>query len=154
MPSDPQEVTASEICDAIAETLEAASEIKLARSIDEIRERVAATDCQMLEVYPDKYFPNANDETDRKTFRGGLRKSKWVIHVNHYPRPLSHIGEDMQALVEGLDSLSAVLESQENRPFFGSDVIDSFSWHWQRVTLIRSDGRYRGGRFIIEVYVL
>lgn len=146
-------VSISDVCEAIATTLSAATDIKSVRSIADIGERIANTDCPCLQVCPEGYIPNVGAETDRATFGGVIRKSKLTVHVYHYPRKMSHIGLDLKAMVEGLDAVSAVLESQEQLPFFGLVGIKAFSWSWKRMTLLYADGKYRGGCFTLNLYI-
>lgn len=154
MPNNPQTLLVTNICSAIATTLQTATGIKTVRSIRNIKEHISGTDCPCLQVYPDRYIPNTEGETERFTYSGGIRKSKLIIFVDHYPRILSHIGLDLQVMVEGLDAIIEVLETQNSKPFFGIEGLQAFKWEWRQAILRYSeDSRFRGGRFTLTFII-
>ena len=148
-------VTLGEICDAIESTLAAAITVVRSESYDELTEGVHAADLPMLQVYPESGRQDAGGKTDRFAFQGGIRQTEFIIHADYYARQRAHIGQDMNALVNGIDALQDVFEAQDKKPYFGEDGIQAFSWSWTRVTFVYGDPQlpYVGARFVLVVRV-
>lgn len=144
-------ITLAQICDAITDTLDNAVTVKRGESYDELTEGIQ--DLPTLQVYPESGIQSAGSSTDRFTMRGGIRQTEFVINADYYARQRSHIGEDMEALVDGIDAITDVLEGQDEKPYFGLSGIMAFSWRWDRVTFIYADIQYMGARFAITVRV-
>ncbi len=154
-------ITLAQIVDAIEDTLDAATTLATSQTYDELTEGMQ--DTPTLQVYPESNEQvSADSGTDRRTFggKGGVenkpvREKVYVIHADYYARQRSHMGEDMTALVDGIDAMEDVLEDEDTGPFFGLDGIKALTWSWSRVTFIYGDEmiRYVGARFIIRVWV-
>ena len=146
-------ITIAQICDAIASTLSAATTTPRTQSYDELTEGV--NDVPMLQVYPENGNQDPSGNTDRTTFKAGVRQTMLTIHADYYAHQRVHIGEDMAALVSGIDALTDIFEAQDTKPYFGLEGIQAFSWSWQRVTFQYGDPQYSyvGARFIINVRV-
>lgn len=146
-------ITIAQICDAIEETLGAATGITRSESYDELTEGIH--DLPMLQVYPENGNQDAFTSTDRTTFRGGVRQTSLMIHADLYAQQRAHIGEDMKKLVDSIDAITDVFEAQDTKPYFGLDGIKAFRWRWERVTFVYGDpqSNYVGARFFIEVRV-
>lgn len=146
-------ITIAQMCDAIETTLGAATGIARSQSHDELTEGIQ--DMPLLQVYPDTLRGNATGETDRSSFRAGVRQTELVILADLYARQRSHMGEDMKALVDGTDAIVTVIEAQDIKPYFGLAGIKAFSWRAERVTFIYGDSQlpYAGMRFYFTLRV-
>ena len=147
-------ITLAQICDAIETTLGAATTVTRSQSHDELTEGIH--DLPMLQVYPENGYQDAGGATERTTFGGAgnpVRQTEFTIHADYYARQRSHIGEDMAALVDGIDALQNVLEGQDQKPYFDLVGIKAFSWRWDRVTFIYASEDYVGARFALTVRV-
>jgi hypothetical protein len=146
-------ITIAQICDAIESTLGAATGIKRGQSYDELGESIQ--DTPLLQVYPETLFGNATGNTDRSSFRGGIRQTEVVIYADLYAQQRRHMGEDMKKLVNGVDAIVTVIQAQDTKPYFGLDGIKAFSWRGERVTFIYGDSQqpYVGMRFYFTLRV-
>lgn len=147
-------ITLAQICDAIETTLKAgttSTTIQKSQSYNELTEGVE--DLPLLQVYPESGRQDAGGRTDRYTFRGGERQTEFIIHADYYARERSHIGEDMALLVDGIDAIQNVMEAQDQKPYFGLDGLQAFSWSWSRVQIVYGQITYMGARFVITVRV-
>lgn len=91
------------------------------------------TDLPTIQIYPDSGEGDATAANERTTFRGGIRQERLTILIDYYARQRSHLGEDMAALTRGLDAMRRLFRSQNHKPFFGVETIQTFSWSWQRI---------------------
>ena len=147
-------ITLAQICNAIETTLATATTVVRSESYDELTEGIH--DLPMLQIYPEGSSQSPPGATDRHTFGGAgnpVRQTEFVIHADYYARQRAHIGEDMAALVDGIDALQDVLEGQDQKPYFGLDGLKAFSWRWDRVTFVYADVNYIGARFMLLVRV-
>lgn len=151
-------VTLASVLDAVAETLSAAvtlapsgSTDARTQSYDELTEGMP--DTPALQVYPESGTQDIAGSTDRTAFRGGVRQTEFIIHADYYANQRANIGEDMAALVNGIDAIQDVLEQQDTRPYFGLEGIQAFRWNWRRVTFDYAGVAYVGARFVITVRV-
>lgn len=146
-------ITLAQILDAITTTLSASSTLKRAFSFDELNEGM--NDMPALEVYPESGKQDATTNTDRTTFKAGVRQTEYLIYADYYARQRSHIGEDMKALVDGIDAMTTIFEAQDTKPYFGLVGIRAFQWSWARVSFVRGDPGlpYTGARFSLVVRV-
>lgn len=146
-------ITLAQICDAIESTLGAASTVAVSQSYNELTEGVH--DFPLLQVYPEAGSQDPYGGTDRTTMQGGVRQTEFTIHADYYARQRSHIGENMDAVVDGVDALQVILDGQDHQPFgLGSSNV-SFRWEWTRALFTYGDPQlsYVGARFIITVRV-
>jgi hypothetical protein len=156
-------ITIAQIIDAVESTLSAATGIVRGQSYNELTESVDDADTPLLQVYPEANSPQAIGGTtvpaDRSSFGGGtdkpVRVKNYTIHVDLYAQQRKEIGEDMAALVDGIDAIEDVLENQDQKNYFGLDGIKSFSWSWTRVTFVYGDPQlsYVGARFLLMIAV-
>ncbi len=151
-------ITLAQIVDAIEGTLDNATTVVRSESYDELTEGVQ--DVPLLQVYPESGEQDIASLTDRTTFGGSapttskpVRQTEFIIHADYYARQRSHIGEDMAALVNGIDALQNVLEGQDAKPYFGLSYIQAFHWRWERVIFTYASIDYMGARFYITVRV-
>jgi hypothetical protein len=147
-------ITYAQICDAIDSTLAAAATLADSLSYDELRDG-SLQDYPILMIYPDSGVQDPIGETDRSTFRAGIRQTELVIIVDLYAQQRSHMGEDMAALVGSVDALSDIFEAQDTKPYFGLAGIRAFQWRWERVTFTYGDQQlpYVGARFYLTITV-
>jgi len=144
-------ITIAQICDAIETTLATATTSPKTESYDELSEGLQ--DMPLLQVYWEASMQSPPGGTDRYTFQGGVRQSWITIHADYYAQQRSHLGEDMEALVDGIDALTDVLEGQDLKPYFGLEGIKAFSWEATRVTFDYAGVLYIAARFVIQVRV-
>ena len=146
-------VTLGQILNAIEATLATATTVNRSESYDELTEGIH--DFPMLQVYPEAGTQDPGGGTDRTTFRGGVRQTEFTIHVDYYARQRSHIGEDMSALVDGIDALQNVFEAQDTKSYFGLAGIRAFKWSWSRAVFTYGDPNvsYMGARFVLTIRI-
>jgi len=147
-------ITLQSVNDAIESTLSAATTLARSQSYDELTEGIP--DLPLLQVYPEAWGPARTGRTHAITGGGAVRNTEWVFHADYYARIRSSIGEDMAALVPGIDAIEAVLEAQQSKPYFGLAEIESFNWEGSRV-IFQYGGdalqQYMGARYVITVRV-
>ncbi len=148
-------ITIAQICNAIESTLGAATGISRSQSYDELTEGLPPGDLPLLQVYPETGEADVAGATDRSTFRAGVRQTELVIVADLYARQRSHIGEDMAALVDGVDAVIDVLEAQDTKNYFGLAGVQAVRWRFERVTFVYGDPQlpYVGARFYLTVRV-
>jgi hypothetical protein len=146
-------ITLAQVVDAIETTLGAAVTVARSESYDELTEGIH--DLPMLQVYPEAGSQDPAGGTERTSFQAGVRQTEFTIHADYYARQRRDIGEDMNALVAGIDALQDVLEAQDTKPYFGLDGIRGFRWSWNRVVFVYGDPQmgYVGARFVVVVRV-
>ena len=151
-------ITLAQICDAIETTLAAATTLSTTsartQSYDELTEGIQ--DVPLLQVYPESGSQSPPGMTDRHTFGGAgnpVRQTEFLIHADYYARQRSHIGEDMAALVDGIDAIQNILEAQDKKPYFGLTYLQAFAWTWSRVIFNYGGVDYMGARFVLTVRV-
>ena len=63
-------------------------------------------DVPSIQIYPEGCENVATESgTQFTTFKGGVIQETLIWHVDYYARQRSHIGEDMEALVDGVDEI-------------------------------------------------
>lgn len=149
-------VTLMALCDAVDSTLSDVDGLRTHLAYDELKESLDTSDLPALQTYPDSFNPDMGSSTDRTAFRAGLQYQELVIFIDHFDRVRSHINLDMKAAVEGADAIIDVLEAQTGavgEAMFGNSNIKSFSWSWQRRTLVYGNKRFAGGRFTLRLRI-
>ncbi len=152
-------ITFHAILDAIETTLSAALTITRSQTFDELTEGINSADTPLLQVYPEALEPNvsAGSQTDKLTLGGDppVRREVYVVFADYYARQRSHIGEDMGALVGGIDAMTTVLEAQTCKNPFGLDEgnVRSFQWGWRRVVFEYAGAQFIGARCTITLEV-
>jgi len=143
--------TLTQILNAIETTLSAA--VTFSQDHDELTE--AVVDLPMLQVYPDAGTMDADGRLDRKTFQGGVRQRGYTITADYFARERgAGIGEEMGALVAGIDAIEAVFQTQDTKPYFGLEGLQAFGpVSWTRVTFVYGEAKFVGARFTIPVRV-
>lgn len=147
-------ITTAQVIDAIESTLSAAAEVDYSQSYDELSEGIQ--DSKVLQVYWDASNQDAvNTTIDRTTFQAGVRQTDMTIIADYYAHRRGNLAEDMDKLVTGIDSIIAILEAQDTKPYFGLSGIKAFSWSAQRVTFSYGDAtqQYMGARFTFIVRI-
>lgn len=147
-------ITIAQICDALESVLGAAGPLVGSQSYDELQDG-SLQDYPIIQVYPDAGIQSSQSNTDRRSFGAGVRQTELDIIVDLYAQQRTHLGEDMAALVGGIDALSTIFEAQDDLPYFGLAGIIAFQWRWERVTFIYGDAQlpYVGARFTITITV-
>lgn len=144
-------ITLAQIIDAIEGALSTAPTLARSMSYDELTEGI--NDTPLLQVYPDAGDQDPTGNTDRTTFKAGVRQTNFTINCDYYAQQRKHIGEDMAALVDGIDAMTTIFEAQDTKPYFNLDGIKAFHWSWQRVIFNYGDPNinYVGARFTLTI---
>lgn len=146
-------VTIRQICDAINDTLGAvlvaSGDLTDSQNFDELTEGI--NDEKILQIYPEEESPvSVGSETQKLTFGSTpFIDEEIVIFADFYTRQRSHIGEDMDLLVSGIDAIRANLKTQNCPNPFSLTGIANFQWSWRRVVFEYAgpELRYIGARF-------
>ena len=150
-------VTIAQICDAIdtelGEVLVTAGDLTVSQNYDELTEGI--NDENILQIYPEEEsLVSVGSETHAITFKKSTETTPFideeiVIHADYYARQRSHIGEDMNQLVIGIDAIRNNLKTQNCANPFGLEGIANFQWSWRRVVFEYGgpELRYVGARF-------
>lgn len=148
-------VTVRQICDAIHDTLGAAlvaaGTLIDSQNFDELTEGI--NDEKILQIYPEEEtVVSSGSGTQKLTFGSTpFIDEEIVIHADYYARQRSHIGEDMDLLVTGIDAIRANLKTQNCPNPFDLTGIANFQWSWRRVVFEYgsqgSEVKYIGARF-------
>ena len=146
-------ITLAQILDAIEGALSAAPTLARSMSYDELTEGI--NDTPLLQVYPEAGDQDPTTATDRTTFTAKVRQTNLTINCDYYAQQRKHIGEDMAALVDGIDAMTDIFEAQDTKPYFGLVGIKAFHWSWQRVIFNYGDLNinYVGARFTLTIRV-
>jgi hypothetical protein len=106
-------------------------------------------DLPMIQVYPETGQTNASGNTDRASFRAGIRRTSLIVNVDVYCRQRAHIGEDMAAIANAADAVQTKLEENLTGAPFDVAGVKTFQWSWQRVMFVYGDPQisYAGIRF-------
>ena len=141
--------TLDELIDGIETVLSAAPSLVRSQTYDELTEGIH--EYPLLQVYPEEN-PGTDwaTNTDRITLTGVHSLKEYIIHADLYARARSHIAEDMKQLVDSINELEDILDTQGCPPF-DLDFVRSFRWSWSRVTFRYGDVDYVGARFRITV---
>lgn len=144
-------ITLGQIIDAIEATLSVAPTLARSMSYDKLTEGI--NDTPLLQVYPESGDQDPTGNTDRTTFKAAVRQTDFTINCDYYAQQRKHIGEDMAALVDGIDAMITIFEAQDTKPYFGLDGIKAFHSSWQRVVFDYGDAqiRYMGARFTLTI---
>jgi len=143
-------LTLVQMCDAIEGKLSVASGIARSQSYDELTEGIHED--ITLQVWPQSGSPVSTGSATQKITLGGDVIVEEVIFFADLYRPRRHLGEDMKAIVNGVDAIRTIMKAQ-NCPPFDLAGIRTFKWSWaigsfeyQGVTDLR-------GRFTIVLNV-
>jgi len=138
------------MCDAIEGKLSVASGIARSESYDELTE--GQHEDLLLQVWPQSGSPVSTDSRTQKVTLNNAEIVEEIIIFADVYRPRRHLGEDMKALVGGVDAIRAIMKVQDCPPF-DLTGIRTFKWSWaigsfeyQGVTDLR-------GRFTIVLNV-
>ena len=143
-------LTLVQMCDAIEDKLSVASGIARSQSYDELTEGIHED--ITLQVWPQSGSPvSTGSATQKQTLGGDVIVEEIIFFADLY-RPRRHLGEDMKAIVDGVDAIRTIMKAQ-NCPPFDLTGIRTFKWSWaigsfeyQGVTDLR-------GRFTIVLNV-
>jgi hypothetical protein len=143
-------LTLAQMCDAIESELSAATGIARSQSYDELTEGIHED--ILLQVWPQSGSPvSTGSNTQKLTLGNDVIAEEIIIFADLY-RPRRHLGEDMKAIVDGVDGVREVMKEQDCPPF-DLTGIRTFKWSWaigsfeyQGVTDLR-------GRFTIVLNV-
>lgn len=140
------------LIDDINTTIGAASSLQVNQSYDDITEGIP--EFPLLQVYPEENPGTELTDTDRVTLGMSTERhsvKEYLIHADLYARPRSFIAEDMKQLVETIDEIEQILDTQDYPDIFGNDNVISFSWSWRRMIFQTADQKYMGARFFLRV---
>lgn len=147
-------VTIGEVCDAIETTLATASGINTTQSYDELAEGLNAADLPLIQVYWQDLMMDPTGGTDRTTFQAGVRQKQVTIYADVYAAQRSFLWQDMKAVVDAVDNILVVLESQNTVPYFGEAGIRSWQLESARRASIQySEAWYVVARFSFTVWI-
>jgi len=148
------DLTLATMCDAIEVKLGAVMGITRSQSYNELTEGMNTT--PTLQIFPARWNVDSRTETDRSTFRAGLRSSDNVFFCDLFigarggPSP----GQQMSSLVGLIDLINGELETQSlAQPPFGCTGIKACWWTGEHVTLENSGVLYIGARWTITLRV-
>ena len=143
------QVTLTQISNAVRDTLRWSNGIARAMSPADLKEGIP--DVALLQVYPENWATAVNSNTDRTTFKAGVRHSEVVFHIDVYAKVRANIGEDMDKVLQLTDAVITRLELQTQKPYFGLEGIKAFKWTGERVTFAYGDPQtsYAGSRFTL-----
>ena len=144
-------ITLAQVCDAIEGVLSSAATLARSQSYDELTEGVH--DCPQLQVYPAAGGQDVGGESDRTSFRAGVRQTGFTIRADYYAEEVAHVAQGMEALVDGIDAMQNELEKQDTGGKFGLEGIQSMHWNWELVQFTAGQTDYVGARFIITVRI-
>lgn len=146
-------ITIGQILDAVELTLSAAPTLARSMSYDELTEGI--NDTPLLQVYAESGTQDTTNSVDRTTFLAGVRQTELIVHCDYYAQQRKHIGEDMAALVDGIDAMFNIFEAQRSSPFFGLQGIQAFHFSFSRVTFDygAQNIRYVGARFTLTLRI-
>lgn len=146
-------ITLAQILDAVEASLSAAPTLARSMSYDELTEGI--NDTPLLQVYPEAGDQDPSGNADRTSFQAGIRQTNLTINCDYYAQQRKHIGEDMAALVDGIDAMTNIFEAQDKKPYFALVGIKAFHWSWQRVVFNYGDPNinYVGARFTLTIRV-
>ena len=152
------DVKVSEICDAIdttlGEVLVTAGVLVRSQSFDELTEGM--NDPLTLQIYPEEESNvNAIGGTQQRTFGSDpVIEEEITIHADFYAKARANIGEDMAALVTGIDAIRDNLKTQ-HCPIFGLAALKTFQWSWRRVVFNYGEPelKYIGAQFVLRFRV-
>lgn len=125
-------ITIGQILDAIEATLSTAPTLARSMSYDELTEGI--NDTPLLQVYIESGEQDPTSNTDRTTFLAGVRQTELIVNCDYYAQQRKHIGQDMKALVDGIDAMFNIFEAQNSTPYFGLPGIQAFHYSFARDT--------------------
>lgn len=126
-----------DICQQIAGSVQSILDDLVVQTPGEITESIPTT--PLIQVYPESGGTDSGSDSDRGGFRGVVRRSTEIIHVDLFARQRSLIGVDLQACFELYEAVEQRILLQQTKPYFGEPAIKSFSWRWERVTFRYGD---------------
>lgn len=148
-------VTYYDIIHAVGNTLRSTANVKQTQVLEEITPGVPET--PMLKIYASDGDTSNGGETDRATFDGTVRITRFVVEVEGYARQRSELGEDLLAQIRLMDAIDDRLTQQTRQPYFGLTAIKAFKWSWERTTFQFGDqtpgALYAGVSVEIELFV-
>lgn len=137
----------------ISVCLEAIPDLKRVMRGATLKETIPETPA--IQVYFDSKDVISPGGTDRYTMGGGkngvIRKTAMIIHVDVYARQRSNIGDEMALLEELIDLVDDVMEQQGDKPYFGIDGVQAYSYRAERTTFEYNKNDYVGVRFYVTL---
>lgn len=130
-------VTIAQMCDAIdttlGEVLVASGDLIKSHSYNELEEGI--NDPKTLQIYWEETSPvSVGSETQKLTFTNTpYIDEEHVIHADFFARQRSNIGEDMNAIVIGVQAIKENLKTQNCPNPFGLEGIAHFQWSARRI---------------------
>lgn len=137
----------------LAEATTITGGLGVAHKPDQMKENIV--DTPTLQIYPVSGQTDPQGDTDRTTFGAGVRRTTIVLWCDYYARQRSHLGEDLDAVVDGMDAIINILEAQQVKPYFGNANIKAFAWGWEYVSFSygEQEVKYSGVRFILTLTI-
>lgn len=97
-------------------------------------------------------------DTDRRSFGGRreegskpVRVKQTQLHIDIYARQRSQIGQDLSAVQDLFEIADELFETQDHKPFFNLEQVESFTYTSERVTFEVNNVKYSGVRFVLEL---
>src|SRR3972149_4798048 len=121
--------TYAQICNAVEATLDGAAGLGKSQTFSALSE--GFEDLPLLRVYPQSGEVDRRSDTDRTSFRAGVRVTEHLLHADVICRQRSHIDEDMQKTVEMVEGVRGGMITVQTKPYFGLAGIQAFHWRWE-----------------------
>lgn len=127
--------TLAQTCDAIAAYLGADPAIRRTESYASLTESVVSGDLPVMQVYPQRSTTGiASTDTERSTFRAGVRQTEEIYYVDVFCSQRAHLGQDMARTIAVWDALQTKLETITVKPYFADAGIKAFGpWLIERM---------------------
>lgn len=138
-----------EICDAVYGILSVTDGVAVPQNYDKMADAINAD--MTLQVWPANWGPMAPDATERRTLRGGVHVWEITVHADLMSPLRVSIGEHMAALVPVADAINTALKSQQEKPLFGLDGIDSFTWSGEYASVSYANQTMVGARWTLTL---
>lgn len=146
-------LTINQICTAIdtslGEALVTAGTLTKSLGPGQLEEGV--NDPNVLQIYPELEGPVSTNSGTQKITLGDdpYIDEEITVIADYYAQQRAHIGEDMAALITGIDAIRANLKGQNCPNPFDLEGIANFQWSWERVVFAFGEPelKYVGARF-------
>lgn len=141
------DVSLRTLLDGVKSTLGTANGMVRAEALEDITDGVS--DLPILKIFFWSANADANSQTDRSSFGGGVKLTQVVVNADLFATEQSHMGEDDGGVVDGFDAVVAILQAQNAKPYFGVDGLKGFRWEAQRAEIGWGNEKYSGIRFTL-----
>lgn len=157
------EISKRVLITAVYDTLKVTPGLRTRQNFDALTDGLNTL--PVLRILPQDWTPNAGSSgggglTAQKSFGGAKRQTEITLTVDLIVSQRNHLNQNMAAVIDLSDGLDAILNAQENKPYFGlmddtdRGLIDSFRWNAERVTFDEGEKFYSGVQYTIVLTVL